>query len=112
MEKTPEPLPFHTLRSSVSVDGALVIRAVPGASVTVDGLTVNNTGWEWKVPGPLVSWKPRSLIHPTTTTHTTPAAACAITDNGVMHRSVACALGPGGGRGRARVPQDPGLQGR
>jgi len=25
-----------------------VIRAAPGARVTVDNLTVNNKGWEWK----------------------------------------------------------------
>jgi UDP-sugar pyrophosphorylase len=29
------------------VDGALVIRAVPGAAVEVDGLTVSNAGWAW-----------------------------------------------------------------
>jgi UDP-sugar pyrophosphorylase len=34
---------------SLRVEGALVIRAAPGARVRVDNLTVNNKGWEWKV---------------------------------------------------------------
>lgn len=33
---------------SLTLDGALVIRAAPGAIVTVDGLTVKNKGWSFK----------------------------------------------------------------
>jgi len=33
---------------SLRLNGALVIKAAPGAKVTVDGLTVSNKGWEWK----------------------------------------------------------------
>ena len=29
------------------VDGALIIRAAPGAAVVVDGLSVSNAGWVW-----------------------------------------------------------------
>ena len=39
----------------MQVDGALVIRAVPGAKVTIGKLEVKNEGWEWK---PLVEGEP------------------------------------------------------
>lgn len=32
---------------NLRVDGALVVRAVPGARVVLDGLSVSNAGWEW-----------------------------------------------------------------
>jgi hypothetical protein len=32
---------------NLRVDGALVVRAVPGAKVVLDGLTVSNQGWTW-----------------------------------------------------------------
>jgi UDP-sugar pyrophosphorylase len=32
---------------NLRVDGALVVRAVPGARVVIDGLTVSNAGWQW-----------------------------------------------------------------
>jgi UDP-sugar pyrophosphorylase len=32
---------------NLRVDGALVVRAVPGAKVVLDGLTVSNQGWSW-----------------------------------------------------------------
>jgi UDP-sugar pyrophosphorylase len=32
---------------NLRVDGALVVRAVPGARVVIDGLTVSNAGWSW-----------------------------------------------------------------
>ena len=32
---------------SLVLDGALVVDAVPGASVTIDGLSVDNSGWKW-----------------------------------------------------------------
>ena len=32
---------------NLRVDGALVVRAVPGARVVIDGLTVSNKGWSW-----------------------------------------------------------------
>jgi len=32
---------------NLRVDGALVVRAVPGARVVIDGLTVSNKGWTW-----------------------------------------------------------------
>jgi hypothetical protein len=32
---------------NLRVDGALVVRAVPGAKVVLDGLTVSNQGWNW-----------------------------------------------------------------
>lgn len=32
---------------NLKVDGALVVRAVPGAKVTIDGLAVSNAGWKW-----------------------------------------------------------------
>lgn len=32
---------------ALSVDGALVVNAVPGAHVTLDGLEVQNQGWRW-----------------------------------------------------------------
>lgn len=38
--------PAVTLRA-VDVDGALVVDAVPGAAVTVDGLAVRNAGWRF-----------------------------------------------------------------
>jgi len=34
--------------STLKLDGALVIRAVPGAEVVVEEMTVTNAGWEWK----------------------------------------------------------------
>lgn len=30
------------------VDGALLVRAVPGADVTIKGLRVMNAGWRWQ----------------------------------------------------------------
>lgn len=32
---------------NLRVDGALVVKAVPGAHVVIDGLTVSNAGWKW-----------------------------------------------------------------
>jgi hypothetical protein len=32
---------------NLRVRGALVVRAVPGAQVVLDGLTVSNAGWTW-----------------------------------------------------------------
>ncbi len=32
---------------NLRVDGALVVRAAPGAQVVIDGLTVSNAGWTW-----------------------------------------------------------------
>lgn len=32
---------------NLRVDGALVVRAVPGARVVIDGLTISNAGWQW-----------------------------------------------------------------
>lgn len=32
---------------NLRVEGALVVRAVPGAKVVVDGLSISNAGWEW-----------------------------------------------------------------
>lgn len=32
---------------NLRVDGALVVKAAPGAHVTIDGLTVSNKGWQW-----------------------------------------------------------------
>lgn len=32
---------------NLRVDGALMVRAVPGARVVIDGLTVSNAGWSW-----------------------------------------------------------------
>ena len=32
----------------VQVDGALVVRAVAGAKVTIGKLNVKNAGWEWR----------------------------------------------------------------
>ncbi|KAF8062991.1 hypothetical protein HT031_003830 [Scenedesmus sp. PABB004] len=33
--------------ANLRVDGALVVRAAPGARVTIDGLSVSNAGWAW-----------------------------------------------------------------
>ncbi len=32
---------------NLRVEGALVVRAVRGAHVTIDGLSVSNAGWTW-----------------------------------------------------------------
>lgn len=32
---------------NLRVDGALVVKAVPGARVVIDGLSVSNAGWNW-----------------------------------------------------------------
>ena len=32
----------------MQVEGALVVRAVPGARVSVGKLSVRNSGWEWR----------------------------------------------------------------
>lgn len=32
---------------NLRVDGALVVKAVPGAHVVIDGLSVSNAGWSW-----------------------------------------------------------------
>jgi hypothetical protein len=32
---------------NLRVDGALVVKAVPGARVVIDGLSVSNAGWSW-----------------------------------------------------------------
>jgi UDP-sugar pyrophosphorylase len=32
---------------NLRVEGALVVRAVPGARVVIDGLSVSNAGWSW-----------------------------------------------------------------
>jgi UDP-sugar pyrophosphorylase len=32
---------------NLRLDGALIVRAVPGAHVLIDGLSVSNAGWEW-----------------------------------------------------------------
>lgn len=32
---------------NLRVDGALVVKAVPGAKVVIDGLSVSNAGWSW-----------------------------------------------------------------
>ena len=37
--------------NDVSVDGTLVIKACEGAVINVNGLKVNNKGWEWKPTG-------------------------------------------------------------
>lgn len=34
-------------RAALDLDGTLVIKAAPGAKVVVDGLKVQNAGWEW-----------------------------------------------------------------
>ncbi len=33
---------------NLRVYGALRIKAVPNASITIDGLTVSNVGWNWR----------------------------------------------------------------
>lgn len=37
----------HITIRNLRVDGALVVRAVPGARVVIDGLSVSNKGWAW-----------------------------------------------------------------
>lgn len=32
---------------NLKVEGALVVKAVPGAEVVIDGLAVSNAGWKW-----------------------------------------------------------------
>lgn len=32
---------------NLKVDGALVVKAAPGAKVVIDGLAVSNAGWKW-----------------------------------------------------------------
>lgn len=39
---------FDVQVQSLDLDGALVVEAQPGASVTIDGLQVHNRGWEWQ----------------------------------------------------------------
>lgn len=46
-----------TIQGPVRVEGALVIRAVPGARVTIGKLNVQNEGWSWQ---PLVAGEPAS----------------------------------------------------
>ncbi len=37
-----------TVKGPLEVRGALVVRAAPGARVTVGRLTVDNKGWSWQ----------------------------------------------------------------
>lgn len=39
---------FDVQVQSLDLDGALVVEAEPGASITIDGLQVHNRGWEWQ----------------------------------------------------------------
>lgn len=33
---------------SLDLDGALVVEAQPGTAITINGLKVQNEGWEWQ----------------------------------------------------------------
>ena len=33
---------------SLDLDGALVVEAQPGSTITIDGLYIHNQGWEWQ----------------------------------------------------------------
>jgi len=43
--------PDIEVRGPVEVDGALVVRAVPGARVVIGGMKVKNEGWRWRPLG-------------------------------------------------------------
>lgn len=95
------------LISSLVVDGALVIRAVPGAAVTIEKLTVSNRGWEWKVcptAGMVLTGSHDRLAHESCSSALTVAAS---------HLSRPC-VGSGAGRRRgcARGAENPRIQGR
>jgi UDP-sugar pyrophosphorylase len=40
--------PDITVKGPLAVDGALVVRSVPGAKVSIGRLDVKNAGWEWR----------------------------------------------------------------